>query len=821
VERPRSWLALAGLLGSSAYCSFALDFDGYSVRAPADAGESDAAETLVVGSARPRFRSYWFDRGPAVFSVPAEAGLLSDVAAEQTVAPGSFSSSAGGALELAADGSFQYTPPGAAFWGDDYFEYALAASPAAKARVRFTLRPPAFSLAELADNPAGGFGVSGARALDLAGYGDVAVAGDVNGDGLEDFLIGSLGPSQEQTYGILYGVGRSVYVVFGKRDPGPIALADISLGTSSAGFAVFGDGNDTTLDSFGATAAAAGDVNGDGLDDIIIGSLTYDPIFDDPSYDYTQANDIQPYGAAYVVFGKRDGAPVQSSDLRAGRGGGFVILSNADPLYFTGNSVHSAGDVNGDGLDDVIVGVAQAGEDLHGAAYVVLGKIGSDPVLLSELAAGGPSGFRIEGTSEDLVFGFSVSGVGDLNGDGLADVVATAPAYPSVERQSGRAVVLFGRRETTSLSVADIANDPALGFIATGADPGDYVGMCSAAGDVNGDGLDDFILGSTFGSLGPPAAEPADAGVSDGGVTPEAEGGDPQMGIAYAVFGSRAPASVDLRELEDSSSRGFSVAGTDMLELLGRQVSAGDLNGDGLGDLIATTPASPIGSEGYLIFGSTSPAPLRAGLSSVSSEALLVLRFGGAESAGEQIRSGADFNGDGIDDLLISAPQYSDAPQAAGGAYVVFGWDMTGALTGRDRALIGGAGDDIFELPAEPVVIVRGGRGVDTLRANAAAQIDLTLPGRFESIEVIDLRGGGPQTLLLDDAALRRVPGNQSGFAFNLARRLSVLGDAEDTLQFDRAGYTARGGVAGRSVYGREGYYYGLEVSQELQLQPP
>lgn len=86
---------------------------------------------------------------------------------------------------------------------------------------------------------------------------------------------------------------------------------------------------------------------------------------------------------------------------------------------------------------------------------------------------------------------------------------------------------------------------------------------------------------------------------------------------------------------------------------------------------------------------------------------------------------------------------------------------------------------------------------------------------------MIDVRGGSPQTILLNDAALRRIPQNQSGFAYGLARRLTILGDAEDTLAFGLTGFRARGGSGGRVVYGNDGAYYGLELSQRLRVVPP
>jgi hypothetical protein len=282
------------------------------------------------------------------------------------------------------------------------------------------------------------------------------------------------------------------------------------------------------------------------------------------------------------------------------------------------------------------------------------------------------------------------------------------------------------------------------------------------------------------------------------------------------------PSEVRLRDVENGSAAGIALGGAQRGQHLGWSAMNVDVTADGLSDIIVNGPAGVSRGEGYVVFGTPSPVGRDIAPDPPNADGLFVLRATGIEAVGGQICAGSDFNGDGLDDFLFDAQLYSKAPQLAGGAYVALGWDITGSLRGRDRALIGTAADDLLELPLAPIVIARGGRGIDTLHAgNGLARVDLTSRGRFESIEVIDLRGGGPQELLLDDIALRRIPQNHSGFAFDLVRRLTVLGDADDALVFDMTGYVPRGGNQGRTVYGLPGLYYGIELSPEIQIRAP
>ncbi|MDX1571263.1 MAG: hypothetical protein R3200_12335 [Xanthomonadales bacterium] len=424
----------------------------------------------------------------------------------------------------------------------------------------------------------GGFLIEGTVFGDYAGR-SVSAAGDVNGDGLNDVIIGV--PRRDPSGRGNAGAG---YVVFGKANNTAVDLA--ALGTG--GFEIWGS---NPGDNAGFSVSGAGDVNGDGLDDVVIGAYLADP------GGVTQA------GESYVVFGKADSATV---DLSALGTGGFRIVG-IDNTDWSGRSVSGAGDVNGDGLDDLIIGAPQAdpgGNSRAGESFVVFGKADNADV---NLAALGASGFRIDGIDPDDRSGHSVAGAGDVNGDGLGDLVIGAwLADRGGDLEHGESYVVFGKADTTAVDLAALG---AGGFRIDGIDAGDRSGhSVDGAGDVNGDGLDDLIIG----------AYPADPGDKT------------DAGESYLVFGKADSTPIELGAL---GARGFRIDGIDPFDRSGFSVSsAGDVNGDGLADVVIGAPRGAPGGntyagESYVVFGreaaTASSIPLPADLSAGD-------RFGGA-----------------------------------------------------------------------------------------------------------------------------------------------------------------------------------------------
>ena len=561
-------------------------------------------------------------------------------------------------------------------------------------------------------NGANGFILSGTDMNDFSGD-SVSSAGDVNGDGYDDLIIGVRGgdPNGNSDAG-------ETYVVYGGASaPGTAGVLTLSALDGTNGFILNGI---NTYDRSGISVSSAGDVNGDGYDDLIIGAHRADP------------SGVES-GETYVVYGGPTGTEgvVNLSTLNGANG---FILTGIDIDDYSGISVSSAGDVNGDGYDDLIIGAF--GADPNGAGsgetYVVYGGATGTEGVVNLSALNGANGFTLTGIDADDRSGRSVSSAGDVNGDGYDDLIIGANRADPNGESSGETYVVYGGAHAPGTDgVLDLsALNGGNGFTLTGVDADDRSGFSvSSAGDVNGDGYDDLIIGGYGG-------EPRDRTLA---------------GETYLVYGgAHAPGTDGVLDLSALNGRnGLTLNGIYRNDYSGFSVSsAGDVNDDGYDDLIIGAHYSDgrIGSfdvgETYVVYGGAT----------------------GTEST-----------------VPITAQGTAAADNFTGNA----GADsFTGIAT--DDVVRGGAGDDSISLTSTDFADIDGGTGRDTLVLDGS---NLSLDprgagnGGVDSVEVYDLSGTGPNMLVLDALAVFDLTEERAG---GIATQY-VLGDGDDTVRLTQS----------------------------------
>jgi hypothetical protein len=326
----------------------------------------------------------------------------------------------------------------------------------------------------------------------------VATAGDVNGDGYDDVIVGAPHP---QEYG-------QAYVYYGSAG---------GLSTTPNWTAV----SDQRQSWFGRTVRSAGDVNGDGYDDVIVGA---------PQYDDGQIDE----GAAWVYLGSAQGLSTVA---------GWTAESDQAGSLF-GRWVGTAGDVNADGYDDVIVGAHFFDDDQpnEGRAFAFYGSAdGLSPT----------PDWTADGNQSGAWFGRAVATAGDVNADGFDDVIVGAPKFDHDQLNEGRAFAFYGSADGLS---------PTADWIAEADQADAWFGRrLSTAGDVNADGYDDVIIAA-----------------------PNYDTSQPDTGKVFVYFGS--PGGL-------LTSPNWTAQSDQAYAWFGRAVStARDTNGDGYADVIVGAP---------------------------------------------------------------------------------------------------------------------------------------------------------------------------------------------------------------------------------------
>lgn len=458
--------------------------------------------------------------------------------------------------------------------------------------------------------------IDGAASDDFAGR-SVADAGDVNGDGRDDLLIGA--PTESST------ARGAVYVVFGRATwPSVLDLAALGAG----GFRIDGEAASEPI----GTVIAGGDVSGDGYADILVGQ---------PWADHNGTNS----GSVQVVLGGPTPPPVIDLGDLAGLGYRIDGAAAGDRV---GSAVTVAGDVNDDGRDDILLGATGAdnlGRTDAGSGYVVYGT--ATPPAVLDLSTLGFAGFRIDGANVGDWAGRSVASAGDLNADGFDDVLIAAANTDHGGTNTGSVYAVYGRAGSSPVDLAGLDTG---GFRIDGTPTGP-IGPIGPGADLNGDGRKDVLLG---------------AGGFDGP-------GGTDAGRVYVVLGSADPPAV--RSLDALGSAGYTVDGGFGWDHLGEALAAGDINGDGIADLVAGAYGvdrgeGPNCGAAYVVHGSTHPVDLSAG--SLGTAGFRILGAAPADQNGRSVTA-ADVNGDTAPDVVTAAPVASTMRPNSGSVYVVFG----------------------------------------------------------------------------------------------------------------------------------------------------
>lgn len=546
----------------------------------------------------------------------------------------------------------------------------------------------------------------------------VACAGDVNGDGFSDIIIGE--PYRNNGANLKEGSARiyfgSITAKLNSKSVISSAQAEAELGTSvSSAGDVNGDGfsdiivgaplyNKNAVDDgialvfhgsaasvetnfsvqimtnqadaeMGFSVSGAGDVNGDGYDDVIVGAPFYD-------------NGANNEGVAFVYLSDDNGV-----DLSTG-----YLIARGQALAHFGYSVSSAGDVNSDGFDDVIIGADQyniGGVNDSGAGFIYYGSA----VGISTITT--PYVFLpIAGVHA----GASVSGAGDLNGDGYDDVIVGVPLYgDAVQFNRGAVIISYGSK--TGIKSGG-------GTVIQGKLTDSHLGNAvSAAGDVNGDGYDDVVVGAYKYNNNPNSSEEGAAFVYYGGLYGIGTTGDildlnkteawtgwsvagagdiNGDGFADVIVGSLNYSNGQNKEGATAIFYGAQggikyltptiIEGNQADALMGASVSSADLNGDGYTDILigATAYTNDQGKEGAVLVYHGSETGINVSLTAVIDGNQTSSQFG------HSVSSAGDVNGDGFEDVIVGANKFS----GTGRAFMYHG-NGDGVSVNNDRAVRG------------------------------------------------------------------------------------------------------------------------------------
>lgn len=447
--------------------------------------------------------------------------------------------------------------------------------------------------------------ITGSAAGEGLGYSTAQNAGDINGDGIDDIVVSA--PSAQSNLG-------EVYIFFGGTD------IDSNMDVANADVTIVGANYDpetfqNLAEYIGDSISTAGDVNGDGINDLLISA---------------RANT----GNAYVFYGKSSWQAdysVLDSD---------IIFVGSKTQDFFGMDVDIVPNFNGDQYADMIIGASgdeTTPEDtMMGRLYVFYGA-----ATLPDYIDKNDADFIITGSREDDNLGIAASNAGDVNNDGLDDIVVGAYRAEDTalnDTQRGRAYIFYGSPSRTGQVDASTAN-----IVINGTDDEDQLGLDVAyIGDINGDSIDDIYVGAR-----------------------QAVYDYTNYGVGYVIYGAASlPGSIDaenadVKTIGEGPWSGYAAG----------LATAGDLNGDGIGDFVATANYGGAvnwwSGRGFVYFGGSA---LPEFIESVNANVKFEGSYDG-DKLGASVGTG-DFNDDGYSDLIFGADEADAGGVDSGAVYM-------------------------------------------------------------------------------------------------------------------------------------------------------
>lgn len=651
-------------------------------------------------------------------------------------------------------------------------------------------------------------------------FGLAAALGDFNGDGFADLAI----TGRQAVNAGLFAPTNETLIIFGEAAPGSFQPLEEFSSQSSVRI------RDIDIrDYSGTRLSLTGDINGDGIADLILTAPSADR-FDDDAGDGA--------GEAYVIFGRNDISG--DIDLAALDGADGFRLIGGNQSNFTGAELEVVGDINGDGFDDFAItasGASYSGE-ARGNIYVVFGAANAFPATIDLGALDGQTGFRLFSSDTGERIQGKIAGGGDFNGDGFDDLVIGAYAGENANgSQLGQIFVLFGTGDGFVAEIDIDALDGSDGFTIFGSGGKSRFGEDVAFGeDFNGDGFDDIAVST-------PIFQPriGNAGFGRGEV-------HIILGRTDALQNNRT-----IKQHEDSGTIHFT--GISSISSLGKQLEyAGDINGDGFADLVGTDFSGDQGNRLFAIFGGATLennvattleseavainvfngsafAPLNAPITEINGQAIQngdqvttadgsIIRIVDAGDGDVEFTPGADFdtlserNFD-TDSFVFSVGGFTDATITV----TIQGVDSDDVIAGTNSSdiLNGGIGDDVItdDLGADRLNGDSGdddltsGRGNDILNGGTGADIMRGGAGNDKYFvddlgdQVIELAGEGSDQIIASGAFAITLPTN--------VETLTLVGDTDGTGNSDGnringgdGQSTIRGG-GGRDIIGGAG----------------